>query len=182
MTVLSLPDLELGIELQGKTLKQMPYYYTRTQDCHLNSVAKREAFTSMSKAGQTVTGLLDKAHQDRVLENRGNFLEILNLVLEHDEIVHTHLHGAQNAKYTHSSVQNGLISIMGDLIRSDIKEEILQAEFYSIIADESKDLSKKEQMTLALRYSYENEIHEESKCVYKSILDGRFTYIAMPIA
>ena len=50
---------------------------------------------------------------------------------------------------------------MGDLILSDIKEEILQVEFYSIIADETKDLSKKEQMTLALRYLYENEIHEE---------------------
>ena len=50
---------------------------------------------------------------------------------------------------------------MGDLILSDIKEEILQAECYCIIADETKDLSKKEQMTLALRYLYENEIHEE---------------------
>ena len=80
---------------------------------------------------------------------------------EHDEIVDARLHGAQNGKYTHSSVQNALISIMGDLILSDIKEEILQAEFYSIIADETKDLSKKEQMTLALMYLSENEIHEE---------------------
>ena len=78
--------------------------------------------------------------------NQGKFLEILNLVAEH-EIVHAP--PAQNAKYTHSSVQNALISIMGDLILSDIKEEILQAEFYSIIANETKDLSKKEQMTLA---------------------------------
>ena len=93
--------------------------------------------------------------------NRDNFLEIQNLVAEHDEIVHARLHGAQNAKYTHSSVQNALISIMSDLILSDIKEEILQVEFYSIIADETNDLSKKEQMTLALRYLYENEIHEE---------------------
>ena len=85
--------------------------------------------------------------------NRSNCLEILNLVAEHDEIVHASLHGAQNGKYTHSSVQNALISIMGDLILSDIKEEILQAEFYSIIADETKE----------------------------SILDERFTYIATPI-
>ena len=56
--------------------------------------------------------------------NQGNFLEILNLVVEHDEIVLALLHGAQNAKYTHSSVQNAHISKMGNLILSDIKEEI----------------------------------------------------------
>ena len=130
MTVLSLPDLELGIELQGKTNALLLH---KNSDCHLNSVAKREALTSMSKAGQTVTGLLDKAHQDRVHENRhyiitiavvlrltctrniaqrghdekadsfnrGNFLEILNLVAGLDEIVHARLHGAQNGNTVH---------------------------------------------------------------------------------
>ena len=118
---------------------------------------------STSAVGQTVAGMLDKAHQDRVLENRhyiktvaevlrlrarkillkgvrmkklviltGNFLEILNPIAKHDKIVSARLHGAQNAKYTHSSsVQNALISIIGDLILNDIKEEILHAEFYS---------------------------------------------------
>ena len=32
--------------------------------------------------------------------NRGNFLEILNLVAEHDEIVHARLYGVQNANFT----------------------------------------------------------------------------------
>ena len=54
----------------GKNPKTNAFLLHKNSDCHLNSVAKREAFTSMSKAGRTVTGLLDKAHQDRVLENR----------------------------------------------------------------------------------------------------------------
>ena len=54
----------------GKNPKTNALLLHKNSDCHLNSVAKREAFTSMSKAGQTVTDLLDKAHQDRVLENR----------------------------------------------------------------------------------------------------------------
>ena len=57
--------------------------------------------------------------------------------MEYDEIIHASLHCAQ------FSVQNTLISIMGDLIPNHIKEEIVQEEFYSIIADETKDLSKK---------------------------------------
>ena len=81
-------------------------------------------------------------------DEKGNFLEILNLVAEHDEIATR----AQNAKYTHNSVQN---AIMGDLILSDIKEEILQAKFCSIIADE------KGTDDTGMRYFYENEIHEE---------------------
>lgn len=48
---------------------------------------------------------------------------------------------------------------MADLILYDIKEEILYAEFVSIIADETKDLSKKEQLSIALRYIFNDAIH-----------------------
>lgn len=93
--------------------------------------------------------------------NRGNFLEILNLVAKHDKIVYSRLNGPGNAKYTHSSVQNAILTIIEELIVKDIKEEITEAKYYSIIADESKDLSKKEQLTLVLRYVYKGLIHEE---------------------
>ena len=88
--------------------------------------------------------IAQRDHDEKVDSfNRGNFLEILNLVVEDDEIVYTSLYGTQNAKYSNFSVQFALISINGDLILSDIKEEILQTEFYSIIADKTKDLSKR---------------------------------------
>ena len=171
----------------------MPFYFIRIRSFHANAGATRETLISMSKIGQTVVSMMDKAHQKKVLDNqhylktvadvlrltctqniaqrghnenkdsfnRGNFLEILTMVSKHDEIVHACLHGSGNAKYTHHSIQNTIISIMGDLILNDIKEEILKAEFYSIITDETKDLAKKEQLTLVLRYIYENEIHKE---------------------
>ena len=73
--------------------------------------------------------------------NRGNFLEIMHLIAARDKIVESRLHGhgTGNAKYTHSSVQNAIINIMADMILYDIRKEILDAEYFSIIADETKD-------------------------------------------
>ena len=49
-------------------------------------------------------------------ENRGNFLEILELVSKHDQSVRTRLEDqAKNAKYTSSHIQNEMISILAGM-------------------------------------------------------------------
>ena len=93
--------------------------------------------------------------------NRGNFLEILELVASHDDIVKKRTEeGPKNAKYTHHSIQDVLVRIMADVILSEITKEVSNSKYYSIIADETKDLSKKEQISIVLRYLH-NKIHEE---------------------
>ena len=42
-----------------------------------------------------------------------------------------------------------------------IKQELHEAEYFTILADESKDTSKKEQVVVAVRCCYKNAIHEE---------------------
>lgn len=41
---------------------------------------------------------------------------------------------------------------MTDIVRKKISAEIQEAGYYSIMADESKDVNKKEQLSVVLRY------------------------------
>ena len=53
--------------------------------------------------------------------NKGNFIEILNLVAKHDEVVSNRLsHLPRNAIYTSPKVQNDLLHIMADIVRKEI--------------------------------------------------------------
>ena len=85
--------------------------------------------------------------------NKGNFKEILSLVASHDPVVEERLsHGPQNAKYTSSTIQNNILSIIATLVRRRICASIQKSGFYSIMVDETKDLSKQEQLSIAVRY------------------------------
>lgn len=82
-----------------------------------------------------------------------NFLEVLSLVASHDKVVEERLSvGPRNAKYTSHMIQNELISIMASLVRKAITSAVQKASYYSVLADETKDLSKQEQMSIVLRY------------------------------
>jgi hypothetical protein len=86
--------------------------------------------------------------------NKGNFLEILNVIAKHDKVIEDKLlHGPQNAKYTSATIQNDIIGVMANQVRRSICNSIKKAGYYySVMADETKDLSKQEQMSIALRF------------------------------
>ena len=92
--------------------------------------------------------------------NRGYFLEILHLLAAHDSVVLQRLQkGPRNAMYTSVEIQNTLLHIMGEMVRKQVCTEVRDAEFYSILADETKDCCKTEQMAIVVRY-VEARIHE----------------------
>ena len=96
-------------------------------------------------------------------KNKGNFLEILHLVASHDPIVQQRLSGGpRNAIYTSPEIQNSLIHIMGELVTKTVCSEVHDAGVFSVLADETKDCSKSEQMAIVLRYVNIKEatIHE----------------------
>ena len=105
-----------------------------------------------------------RGHDESVKSpNRGNFLEILKLIACHDEIVKDRLMcGPRNAIYTSPIIQNELLHIMGEMVQNIICSKIQEAGLFSILVDESKDCSKKEQLTLILRCINPKEatIHE----------------------
>ena len=69
--------------------------------------------------------------------------------------------GPGNAKYTHHSVQDALLKVMVDIVLGEIRDEVQKASFFSVICNETKDLSKKKQLSVVLRYFLGGEIHEE---------------------
>lgn len=66
----------------------------------------------------------------------------------------------QNAKYTSPLVQNEIISIGSDLVIEQISAELQKALCFAIIADESKDISKTEQLSIVVRYYLDGTIYE----------------------
>ncbi|KAK8334131.1 hypothetical protein V6Z12_A10G247900 [Gossypium hirsutum] len=85
-------------------------------------------------------------------KNRGNFLELLSLLASYDEKVEDVLKSApQNASYTSSTIQKEILQIYANRVRNVIHEEIGDRKF-SIIVDEARDESKKEQMAIILRF------------------------------
>jgi len=55
-------------------------------------------------------------------------------------------------KYTSPNIQNEVISSCGDLILDKIVKEVNVAKCFSVLVDETIDVSVKEQLTLCIRY------------------------------
>lgn len=94
-----------------------------------------------------------RGHDESVKSpNIGNFLEILKLIVSHDEVLNDRLTcGPRNAVYTSPIIHNELLHIMGEMVQNTICSKIQEAGLFSILVDESKDYSKKEQLTLISR-------------------------------
>ncbi|KAK0143096.1 Zinc finger MYM-type protein 1 [Merluccius polli] len=93
-------------------------------------------------------------------KNKGNFKEILDVVASHDAVVKHRLTTIHNAKYTSKIIQNEVLDCLAEMVRSEIIDEVKDGEFFSIMADETKDVSKKEQISFVLRYYYNGVIKE----------------------
>ncbi|XP_076330907.1 zinc finger MYM-type protein 1-like [Tachypleus tridentatus] len=94
-------------------------------------------------------------------DNRVNFLELLDMISRYDEIVKKKLSGPGNAKYTHHDIQNELLDILAEMIRKDISKEVMEAEHFALMLDETKDVSKQEQLSIMGRYLHQQSLHEE---------------------
>ena len=91
----------------------------------------------------------------------GNFLAILSVVARHNPVTAERIqYGPAIAKYTHHTIQNAFLDIMMDMTLEQIQEELCKAVYFTVLADESKDTRKKEQVVVAVRYCL-NGIHEE---------------------
>ena len=93
--------------------------------------------------------------------NRGNFLEIVELVKFESNVFKTNIDRLpKNASYCSKDSQNELLQSAADVIKQKIIEEVRASGMYAVIADESRDISKTEQMSICLRYVSGDEIRE----------------------
>eukprot|EP00116_Pleurobrachia_bachei_P002834 sb/3463096/ len=68
--------------------------------------------------------------------------------------------GSMGFKGTSAEIQNELIKIYAEAVMEEIKAEVTDAPFFSILADETTDLTGKNQLSLVLRYVSGSEVRE----------------------
>ncbi|XP_025424682.1 zinc finger MYM-type protein 1-like [Sipha flava] len=100
-------------------------------------------------------------------ENDGNFRCLLRFRANNGDIVlKEHLEISDlNAMYTSPQIQNELITIFGEIIQSEIVKQISKSSFFSVLADETTDISQIEQFSVCIRY-----LDEESMIVRENFL------------
>lgn len=96
--------------------------------------------------------------------NEGNFRELLKFrVKAGDSTLENHLKNTSSkATYISKTIQNELIELCGKEILESILKKITDKDiFYSIIFDETLDVSKRSQISLVIRYIDEITIRED---------------------
>ena len=93
-------------------------------------------------------------------QKKGNFLELIELIARHNPLIAKKMNASGNAKYLSNTIQNEILECLSDMVRESIIQEVKESEVFSVIADETKDLKKSEQLSLVLRYYYNGAVHE----------------------
>jgi len=119
-----------------------------------------DAILFLSQQGLALRG--DSETDDS--RNRGNFLELLTYTASVDPQFQTmFIKMPSNATYTSPDIQNELINIAATHIREDICHDVNKVVIIAIMVDESKDVSRKEQLSLCIRWTSlpDFDVHED---------------------
>ncbi|XP_066913181.1 52 kDa repressor of the inhibitor of the protein kinase-like [Clytia hemisphaerica] len=106
----------------------------------------------------------DGKHLDVKTNNPGNFQELLKFRIDSgDKVLESHFQTChKNATYRSKTIQNQIIVAAGNIVRRTLAEEIKDAPFYAVMADEASDTSNTEQMALVIRFiDKQSEVREE---------------------
>ena len=95
-------------------------------------------------------------------ENNDNFTQLMMLLGTKEESIVAHLDGTIGTKYTHQYIHNQLLNIMSRHVLLSKLETIRKNVFFSIMADEYTDITKKEQFSFCIRTVDDNlEVKED---------------------
>ncbi|CAG9822034.1 unnamed protein product [Phaedon cochleariae] len=96
--------------------------------------------------------LFDEINKDKSAE--GNFRALLKFRIDAgDKELQSHVESCgKNASYVSKTIQNELIQCCGEVIVKKIVSKIKTAKYFTIIADETTDMSTKEQLSICVRY------------------------------
>ena len=98
----------------------------------------------------------DSRHIEEATSNAGNFQALLDYRIDGgDTLLAKHFQTApRNATYRSKTIQNELITIMGEVIRKKIVTDIKSSGgWFCLSADEVQDVSYKEQLPITIRFA-----------------------------
>ncbi|XP_071854679.1 zinc finger MYM-type protein 1-like [Apostichopus japonicus] len=138
-------------------------------DQHKKEVRENRHFIKTVGEILLVTGMQNIAQrghrEDATSDNVGNLKRLLRLVSGHDDIIRKRLEeDPRNAKYTSPEIQNEMLATLALMVRDEILPEMLEAEQFSILVDETRDDRKTEQLSLVGRYFHGGKIKESFPC------------------
>uniref|UniRef100_A0A1X7VK12 TTF-type domain-containing protein n=1 Tax=Amphimedon queenslandica TaxID=400682 RepID=A0A1X7VK12_AMPQE len=131
---------------------------------HHNSSSHQQATVAWKQFQQTsLTGFVT----EQLGSNRERML--------YDDIVRVRLEkGPRNAINTSHSIQNTIINRMATIVRNKICDCIQQAGYFSILVDETKNISKNEQMSISIRY-LDQDSHSIKECFLTFVIASNLT-------
>lgn len=118
-----------------------------------NHVHQKEKMDNRAKLLQTIRsiryisrqGLALRGHKD----SESNFLELLKHHSESDSSILSWIEKKQD-KFTAPQIQNELLQIMALKILRKVSTSVLESNFFSLMVDETTDVSNREQVVLVL--------------------------------
>ena len=122
---------------------------------YLRVIIQCLAFTAQQNIGQR-GHREDRENIEMVSDvNRGNFLELLHLRCQDIPWLAAKLKSQleHHKQWTSWDIQNELLDIMSDLVRQRIVSEVGKSKF-SVIMDETADITKTEQVSICLSFVY----------------------------
>ena len=85
-------------------------------------------------------------------DNRGNYIELIHLLAEFDEQLLTHLDSSTVFKGLSPLIQNDLIESVSYVVLAEIKKELKDCHFLSVMLDETSDISCLSQLSTVFRF------------------------------
>lgn len=102
--------------------------------------------------------------------NKGNFLELMKLRCKDNVLVKRFFFDRQkNFQYTTGKFQNELLCIIGDQVKNNIADKVRESRIFALIADETQDISRHEQVAIVLRHVDDDlKVHESFIGFYRA--------------
>ena len=139
----------MAVQIESSRLKSI-------EDSRVYVRSLFESILFCCQQGISIRGHRETIDGDDTSINVGNFRALMVLQSRSNEVIKQKLtSGPKNATWPGHDIQNSIIALLSDSVRMMIKNEVQTAcYYYTLIADETKDISKSEQLSVVLRYVY----------------------------
>ena len=119
-----------------------------------------DAIILLARTGQGLRGSSESDDSN----NRGNLIELIDYTKKYLEPDVALKFERRYGHYSSPEIQNECIHLLGKEVRDDVARAVGENDFFAILVDETKDLSRKEQLCIILRYfdAVENQIKERA--------------------